>query len=38
MYVYGLFFNNATTNSWPGLRPAAAEMLRPVVRDALEDF
>lgn len=37
-FVYGVFFDNATTNSWPGLRPAAAEMLRPVIRDALEDF
>ncbi len=40
-YVYGLFLDNATLNSppWPtNVRTATAEMLRPVIRDALEDF
>jgi hypothetical protein len=39
-YVYGVFFNNVTANNSLGgsLREEAAEMLRPVIRDALENF
>lgn len=38
-YVYGVFLNNATSNTLgTDLRNDAAEMLRPVIRDALEDF
>ena len=38
-YVYGIFINNATANIIGfDLRASAAEMLRPVIRDALEEF
>ncbi len=38
-YVYGLFLNNVTTNLLgTDLRQEAGEMLRPVIRDALEAF
>ncbi|MCA1994405.1 MAG: hypothetical protein LDL41_20505, partial [Coleofasciculus sp. S288] len=38
-YVYGVFINNATNNSLgTDLRDDAAQMLRPVIRNALEDF
>lgn len=38
-YVYGVFVNNVTTNLLgTDLRDDAAQMLRSVIRDALEDF
>lgn len=37
-YVYGVFFNNVTAQTLGDLRNDAAQMLRPVIRDALEDF
>ena len=38
-YVYGVFVNNVTTNSLgTDLRDDAAQMLRSVIRDAMEDF
>ena len=37
-YVYGVFFNDVTSETLGNLRNDAAEMLRPVIRDALEDF
>ena len=37
-YVYGFFVDNASTNTLPGINTVARELLRNVIRSALETW